>query len=108
MHCRFVRRPCSRTPEPNRDTSSIWATACCRRCRSTTSSDWSISSTPPRLAEMKPFGSQIDVAIVGGGIAGLCVAYELSKRAPDLRWRLFESSDRLGGKVRTEQIEHDA
>jgi oxygen-dependent protoporphyrinogen oxidase len=50
---------------------------------------------------------QFDVAIVGGGLAGLCVGHELSKRSPDTRWALFESSDRLGGKVLTERIEYE-
>ena len=57
---------------------------------------------------MHPSGERLDVAIVGGGIAGLCVAYELAKRSPDLRWRLFEAGGRLGGKVLSERIEHDA
>jgi oxygen-dependent protoporphyrinogen oxidase len=49
----------------------------------------------------------VDVAIVGGGIAGLCAAYRLQQRAPHLRCVLLEASDRLGGKVLTETIEVD-
>jgi oxygen-dependent protoporphyrinogen oxidase len=49
----------------------------------------------------------IDVAIVGGGFAGLCVAHRLRQRAPQLRCLLFDASDRLGGKVLTETIELD-
>lgn len=48
----------------------------------------------------------MDVAIVGGGFAGLAVAYALTKRHPALDWHLFEASDRLGGKVKTERIVH--
>lgn len=41
----------------------------------------------------------VDVAVVGGGIAGLSAAYELERRG--LTVRLFEASDRLGGVIRT-------
>lgn len=43
------------------------------------------------------------VAIVGGGIAGLAAAFELTlRRVP---FTLFEASGRLGGLIRTEHIE---
>jgi len=45
------------------------------------------------------------VAIVGGGIAGLSAAYFLEKARSDgaaIEWTLFEKSDRLGGVIRTE------
>jgi oxygen-dependent protoporphyrinogen oxidase len=45
----------------------------------------------------------IDVAIVGGGIAGLAAAYEVQQRG--LTFRLFEASDRLGGVIRTERVD---
>lgn len=51
----------------------------------------------------------VDVAIVGGGVMGLATAYELSKRAPDLRVCVIESSylvsgasGRNGGGVRSQ------
>lgn len=40
------------------------------------------------------------VAVVGGGITGLAVAWDLSNRGHDVT--LFEASDRLGGKIRTD------
>ncbi len=43
------------------------------------------------------------IAIVGGGIAGLAAAYELSVRG--VPFRLFEATDRLGGLIRTERID---
>src|SRR5262245_65352493 len=39
-----------------------------------------------------------DVCVIGGGIAGLVAAYELR----DLRIVLFEATDRVGGRMRTE------
>ena len=43
-----------------------------------------------------------DVIVIGGGIAGLYVTYELNKRDPLLKLLLLESSNRLGGKIKTE------
>lgn len=43
----------------------------------------------------------VDVAVVGGGIAGLSAAYELERRG--LTVRLLEASDRVGGVIRTER-----
>jgi oxygen-dependent protoporphyrinogen oxidase len=45
----------------------------------------------------------VDVAVVGGGIAGLSAAYELEQRG--LRVRLLEASGRLGGVIRTERAD---
>ena len=50
---------------------------------------------------------RIDVAIIGAGIAGLALADRLCTRAPELTARLFEASDRPGGKIRTERIALD-
>lgn len=47
------------------------------------------------------------VAIVGGGITGLSAAYYLKKASEeeglDINIKLIESSDRLGGKIKTEK-----
>lgn len=43
------------------------------------------------------------IAIVGGGMAGLAAAYELTIRG--VPFTLFEASDRLGGLVRTEHVD---
>ena len=45
----------------------------------------------------------LDVAIVGGGIAGLAAAYELQRRG--LSFRLLEASPRLGGVLLTERFD---
>src|SRR5580692_8751685 len=48
------------------------------------------------------------VAIIGGGISGLAAAFELEeqrKAGVDLEYVLYESSPRLGGVLRTEQID---
>ncbi|OLO36461.1 protoporphyrinogen oxidase [Alkalihalophilus pseudofirmus] len=46
------------------------------------------------------------VAIVGGGITGLTIAYYLQKeimsKGLDLEYKLFESSEKLGGKIKTD------
>jgi oxygen-dependent protoporphyrinogen oxidase len=44
----------------------------------------------------------VKVAVVGGGIAGLAAAYELQKAGAE--FTLFESSNRLGGVIRTERV----
>ena len=48
------------------------------------------------------------VAIIGGGISGLSAAFGLERvrrGGADLRYALFESSERLGGVMRTERVE---
>jgi len=48
------------------------------------------------------------VAIIGGGISGLSAAFRLEQArrgGADIRYTLFESSDRLGGVMRTERVE---
>jgi oxygen-dependent protoporphyrinogen oxidase len=40
-------------------------------------------------------------AVVGGGVSGLAAAWRLVQRDPAARVIVFESSDRLGGKLRT-------
>ena len=40
-------------------------------------------------------------AVVGGGISGLTVAYELRRLEPNARLVLFEASTRMGGKLHT-------
>jgi len=44
----------------------------------------------------------VDVAIVGGGIAGIVAAYRLSQQAPHLRVALLEREQRWGGKLLTD------
>ena len=43
----------------------------------------------------------LDVAIIGGGLAGLSVAFELRRRRPDLRLGIFEREPRPGGRIGT-------
>ena len=44
------------------------------------------------------------VAVVGGGIAGLAAAWELAGHGSDVTVTVYEGSDRVGGKVRLEQV----
>ena len=46
-----------------------------------------------------------DVAILGGGITGLATAHYLSRQYPEASITLLESSDRLGGWLRSEQVD---
>ena len=43
-----------------------------------------------------------DVIIVGGGISGLYTAYRICNQFPDKTVLLLESSDELGGRIRTQ------
>ena len=41
------------------------------------------------------------VSVVGAGLSGLCVAYRLAMKRPDVQVELFEKSDRCGGTIET-------
>src|SRR5579863_108128 len=48
------------------------------------------------------------IAIIGGGISGLAAAYELEEKRRtglEVEYVLFESSNRLGGVLRTERVD---
>jgi monoamine oxidase len=45
------------------------------------------------------------VGIIGGGPGGLFAAWLLNQKAPELEVVLFEASDRLGGKILTEEFD---
>ena len=47
--------------------------------------------------------SALPVAVIGGGITGLSAAYHLMKAGRSVR--LFEAAQRLGGVIRTEQVD---
>jgi hypothetical protein len=44
------------------------------------------------------------IAVVGGGITGLVTTYYAAKRYPNASITLFESSDRLGGVIRSKVV----
>lgn len=53
------------------------------------------------------------VAVIGGGITGLCVAHRLNREAPEIDVVIFEKRPRTGGKIFTDReagfiIEHGA
>lgn len=41
------------------------------------------------------------IGIIGGGVSGLSVAYFLEQASPELELTIFETSERIGGKVQT-------
>jgi oxygen-dependent protoporphyrinogen oxidase len=45
------------------------------------------------------------IVVVGGGIAGLSIAFALRKKAPAVQLLLFERGLRPGGNIRTEQVD---
>jgi oxygen-dependent protoporphyrinogen oxidase len=49
--------------------------------------------------------SVYDVAIIGGGIAGLSTAWYLQQPAQNLQYVLLEASNRWGGHIRTEHVD---
>src|ERR1700686_4490498 len=57
--------------------------------------------TGPMRAAAPGAPSPATVAVVGGGIAGLSAAWELTCAAPGTRVIVFEAAERLGGKVET-------
>lgn len=44
------------------------------------------------------------IVVIGGGIAGLTAAWEVSQRHPGAQVVVLEADDRLGGKLRAEQV----
>lgn len=50
---------------------------------------------------------QLDVIVVGGGVAGLTVAWRLLQQRPDLSVAVLEATERPGGRIRTEIVETD-
>jgi len=46
----------------------------------------------------------VDVAVVGGGMGGAYTAWRLKQEKPELNVVLFEYSDRIGGRLYTEQL----
>ena len=53
----------------------------------------------------RPAGARYRVAVVGGGIAGLSVAHAVRSQAPDADVVVLERRDRVGGNIRSAQID---
>jgi protoporphyrinogen/coproporphyrinogen III oxidase len=47
---------------------------------------------------------EMQIAVLGGGITGLSNAYYLTRELPDAKITLYEADDRLGGWVRSKQV----
>ncbi|GFE64904.1 NAD(P)/FAD-dependent oxidoreductase [Litoreibacter roseus] len=54
------------------------------------------------IEDIERRANALDLAVIGGGPAGLTAAYELLKHAPEKSVQVFEASGKLGGISRTE------
>jgi oxygen-dependent protoporphyrinogen oxidase len=52
---------------------------------------------------MKEGAQMATIVVIGGGISGLSVALHIADQRPDLRVRLLEASNRLGGVIHTDR-----
>lgn len=59
------------------------------------------AGTLPTFARTALAASDLDIAIVGGGLAGVYAALRLATARPTSSLRLFEASDRIGGRLRS-------
>ncbi|KAL8707527.1 MAG: hypothetical protein Q9220_007469 [cf. Caloplaca sp. 1 TL-2023] len=55
--------------------------------------------------ESDPHQENTNVAVLGGGITGLASAYFLSQQLPQCRITLYEGGSRLGGWLRSQQVD---
>src|SRR5882724_9444117 len=62
-----------------------------------------MTASPPSPQPAAPSPCAVDVAIVGGGIAGLAAAYELSQRR--VSFVVLERAARAGGVIFSEQVD---
>jgi monoamine oxidase len=53
---------------------------------------------------VRPGQPDLDLAIIGGGVAGTSVAYELGRARPDWSIALFERTNRIGGRLHSVHI----
>src|SRR6516225_5980259 len=69
---------------------------------------WKRTSRKPHKHSEESMAKAVNesVAIVGGGITGLFCAYILSHNGKSVR--LFEASNRLGGRIRTIRLNSDS
>ncbi|MBV9571236.1 MAG: FAD-dependent oxidoreductase [Alphaproteobacteria bacterium] len=59
------------------------------------------SLLPLAPAYARQHAGDLDVAIIGGGVSGVYAAWRLRQARPELHVRLFEMSDRIGGRLRS-------
>jgi monoamine oxidase len=59
------------------------------------------AATLPLMTRPAMAATDVDIAIVGGGLSGVYAALRLATSKPNQSLRLFEMSDRLGGRLRS-------
>lgn len=59
------------------------------------------AATLPLMTRAARAAGDIDIAIVGGGLSGVYAALRLATSKPNQSLRLFEMSDRIGGRLRS-------
>ncbi|MBN8568410.1 MAG: NAD(P)-binding protein [Ignavibacteria bacterium] len=57
------------------------------------------------MSKEKKEPEKIDIAIIGGGIAGLYSSYRLLEETKNCKLKLFEKSANLGGRILTEHLD---
>lgn len=101
-----LRRIVQPSSTPYSSSAFVTATAA-RAVQSTQSGQLRRNGAPRSYATVSNPAPDLprDIAVLGGGLTGLTTAYYLTRFHPEAKITLYESTDRLGGWIDTEQVE---